>query len=116
MGTVDKFDQGSNQLSLQLKLDSSTRVMKNGQRASLSDIKEGDQVRASLDSTGQVQRIDIMSGGSGSSTSPHGSSGSSTSPGSSGSSTSPGSSGSSTSPGSPGSSGSPGGSSSGRGY
>jgi hypothetical protein len=104
MGTVDKFDQGTHQLSLQLKVDSTTRVMKNGQKASLSDIKEGDQVRASLDSTGQVQRIDIMSGGSSGSS---GTSGRSTSPGSSGSSGSMGSS--------PGSSGSSGGSS-GRGY
>jgi hypothetical protein len=99
-GKVDKLDKSKNQLSLQLKVSESTQVMKNGQTASLSDIKEGDQVRASFSSSGQVERIDVMSSGSGSS-------GSSSSP-SSGSSS--GSSGSS----SPGSS--SGTSGSGRGY
>ncbi len=112
-GKVEKFDQTKNQLSLQLKVSDSTQVMKDGQKASLSDIKEGDQVRASLSSTGQVQRIDVMSSGSsgssGSSSSPSGSSGSSSSPsGSSGSLVS-----GSPSSGSPSSGSSPG---SGRGY
>jgi hypothetical protein len=63
-GTVGKIDQTNNQLSLQLKVNSSTQVMKDGQKASISDIKEGDQVRASLSPSGAVQRIDIMSSGS----------------------------------------------------
>jgi hypothetical protein len=123
-GKVEKVDQTKKQLTLQLKVDESTQVTKNGQRASLSDIKEGDQVRASF-SGSQVQRIEVMSGGSsggtGSSDSTSGSSGSSSSKSSSspsGSSSSP--SGSSSSPGSSsGSSGSSSGSSggsSGRGY
>jgi hypothetical protein len=103
-GKVDKLDKSKNQLSLQLKVSESTQVMKNGQTASLSDIKEGDQVRASFSSSGQVERIDVMSSGSGSS-------GSSSSP-SSGSPSSGSSSGSSGS--SPGSS--SGTSGSGRGY
>jgi len=92
-GKVEKVDQTKNQLSLQLKVSDTTQVMKDGQKASLSDIKEGDQVRASFSSTGQVQRIDVMSsGGSAPSTAPGGSSGSSTPP-APGSSGSPGSSG-----------------------
>jgi hypothetical protein len=81
-GKVDKLDKSKNQLSLQLKVSESTQVMKDGQTASLSDIKEGDQVRASFSSSGQVERIDVMSSGSsGSSSSPGSSSGAS--PGSS---------------------------------
>ena len=63
-GKVDKVDRSGNQLSLQLKVSDSTQVMKDGHTASLSDIKEGDHVRASLSSSGQVQRIDVMSSGS----------------------------------------------------
>ncbi len=79
---MDKLDKSKNQLSLQLKVSDSTQVMKNGQPASLSDIKEGDQVRASFSPTGQVDRIDVMGSGSsgsspGSSSSPHSSSGTS---------------------------------------
>jgi hypothetical protein len=78
-GKVDKLDKSKNQLSLQLKVSDSTQVMKNGQTATLSDIKEGDQIRASFSSTGQVERIDVMGSGSSGSTG-------SSSPGSSGSS------------------------------
>jgi hypothetical protein len=59
-GKVDKVDQTKNELSLKVKVDPSTQVMKNGKTATLSDIKEGDQVRASF-SGSQVQRIDVMS-------------------------------------------------------
>jgi hypothetical protein len=44
----------------------STRVMKDGQSASLSDIKEGDQIRASYSGSGDtlmVSRIDVMTAG-----------------------------------------------------
>jgi hypothetical protein len=78
-GKVEKLDKSKNQISLQLKVSDSTQVMKNGQTASLADIKEGDQVRASFTPSGQVDRIDVMSSGSGSS----GSSSGSSSPGSS---------------------------------
>jgi hypothetical protein len=92
-GTVDKVDPSSNQLSIMPKVDSSmqqmqqdhvrlktsssTEVTKDGQKATLSDVKEGDQVRASLSPSGTVQRIDVVSSGSsgskaGSGTSPHG--------------------------------------------
>jgi hypothetical protein len=100
MGKVEKFDQSKNQLTLQLRVSDATQVMKDGRTASLSDIKEGDQVRASLSATGQVQRIDVMSGGhTGMSGGSSGSTGSGTSPGSTGT---PGST-----PSTPGSSGSP---------
>lgn len=106
-GKVEKYDKAKKELSLRLKVSDDTQVMKDGQRASLSDIKEGDQVRASFTGSGenlQVQRIDVVSSGakggavspgapsgapSGGSTAPRGgstggSSGSSEPPGSSG--------------------------------
>jgi Cu/Ag efflux protein CusF len=107
-GKVEKFDRSSKQLTLALKVSDSTQVLKDGQQASLSDIKEGDQVRASFSGSGdtlQVSRIDIMS--SGAKESPHGM-------GTGGSSTSP-APGSSSSPSAPSGS-SPSGGSSGRGY
>ncbi|HZZ84418.1 MAG TPA: hypothetical protein VFE30_07760 [Anaeromyxobacteraceae bacterium] len=71
-GKVQNFDRTNNTLTLSgsdkaLKIDSSTQVMKNGSRASLNDIKEGDQVRASFSGSGDmlhVQRLDVMSSGS----------------------------------------------------
>jgi Cu/Ag efflux protein CusF len=71
-GTVEKFDRESKELTLQhsdkkLKVNDSTRVMKDGQRGSLSDIKEGDQVRASFSGTGATltaTRIDVVTAGS----------------------------------------------------
>ena len=71
-GTVEKFDRETKELRLQnsekkLKVSESTRVMKDGQTASLSDIKEGDQVRASFSGSGDtlmVSRIDLMTAGS----------------------------------------------------
>jgi Cu/Ag efflux protein CusF len=68
-GKVDKFDQSSNELTLSLKVSDSTQVKKDGQTASLSDIKEGDQVRASFTGSGeslQVTEIEVMSSGAGS--------------------------------------------------
>src|SRR6266568_4994041 len=67
-GKVQNFDRTNNTLTLAgsdkaLKIDSSTQVMKNGSRASLNDIKEGDQVRASFSGSGDmlhVQRLDVM--------------------------------------------------------
>jgi hypothetical protein len=50
-GSVERFDRSSNTLTVAgqpLKLDSSTEVLKDGSRASLNDIKEGDQIRASF--------------------------------------------------------------------
>jgi hypothetical protein len=51
-GKVEKYDKGSKELTLsnsdkKLKLDDDTKVTKNGQQASTSDIHEGDEVRAS---------------------------------------------------------------------
>jgi hypothetical protein len=97
-GKVDKVDQSKKELSLKLKVDEGTQIMKDGQRATLSDIKEGDQVRASF-SGSQVQRIDVMSSGGGAGSSGSSGSGMGGSSGSSGSSGSGGSSGSSGTPG-----------------
>lgn len=84
-GKVEKFNRSSKELTLALKVSDSTQVTKDGQQASLSDIKEGDQVRASFSGSGdtlQVTQIEVMSKGSmGSSKS-----GSSSSSGASGSS------------------------------
>ncbi len=98
-GKVDKFDQTKKELTLRLPVSDDTQVTKDGKRATLSDIKEGDQVRASFSGSGdklKVNRIDVMSTGAGStgampeqpSTPSTG-----TEPGSSGSSTDTGSSG-----------------------
>jgi hypothetical protein len=71
-GKVESFDRTNNTLMLSgsektLKVDSSTKVMKQGSRATLDDIKEGDQVRASYSGSGetlQVKSLDILSTGS----------------------------------------------------
>lgn len=71
-GTVEKFDHASKELTLansskKLKISDDTTVMKDGQAATLTDIQEGDQVRASFSGSGdtlQVSRIEVMSAGS----------------------------------------------------
>jgi len=88
-GTIQKFDKDSKELTLansdkKLKVSDDTKVMKDGQKGSLSDIKEGDQVRASYSGTGdtlQVTTLEVMSaqpGAPGSTTKHKKSSGSST--------------------------------------
>ncbi len=65
-GKVDKFDQAKKELTLRLPVSDDTQVTKDGKRATLSDIKEGDQVRASFSGSGdqlKVNRIDVMSAG-----------------------------------------------------
>lgn len=70
-GTVEKFDHAAKELTLansskKLKISDDTTVMKDGQAASLTDIQEGDQVRASFSGSGdtlQVSRIEVMSAG-----------------------------------------------------
>ncbi len=52
-GKVEKFNRSKNTLTLSgsdktLRVDSSTKVMKNGSSASLDDIKEGDEIRAAI--------------------------------------------------------------------
>jgi len=86
-GKVQKVDKKNGQLTLAIKVSPSTQVTKNGQAASLSDIKEGDQVRASF-SGSTVTQIEIMSKGATSGSM----GGSSTGTGSSGSSPDTGSS------------------------
>jgi len=91
-GKVEKFDRSKNTLTLSgvdktLKLDSSTKVMKDGSSATLDDIKEGDQVRASFSGSGntvKAKSLDIMTAGSMGSTGSSGSSGMGGSPSGSG--------------------------------
>ncbi len=67
-GKVDKFDQTKKELTLRLPISDDTQVTKDGKRATLSDIKEGDQVRASFSGSGdqlKVNRIDVVSVGAG---------------------------------------------------
>jgi hypothetical protein len=72
-GRVESFDHASNTFTVagkSLKVDSTTEVMKDGQTASLTDISEGDQVRASFSGTGDeltAQRIEVMSSSTGTS-------------------------------------------------
>jgi Cu/Ag efflux protein CusF len=78
-GKVDKFDKSNKELTLSLKVSDSTQVTKDGQSASLNDIKEGDQVRASFTGSGeslQVTEIEVMSPGSTGTSSDPGTSGS----------------------------------------
>ncbi len=72
---VDKFDQTKKELTLRLPVSDDTQVTKDGKRATLSDIKEGDQVRASFSGSGdqiKVNRIDVMTAKPGSSELPSG--------------------------------------------
>jgi Cu/Ag efflux protein CusF len=70
-GTVQKFDRETKELTLansdkKLKVSESTTVMKDGQAGTLSDIKEGEQVRASFSGSGdtlQVSQIEVMTAG-----------------------------------------------------
>ncbi len=72
-GKVEKFDRSAHTLKLrgsdkELKVDpSTTDVTRDGAHASLEDIKEGEQVRASFSGSGDdltATRIDIQSSGS----------------------------------------------------
>jgi hypothetical protein len=65
-GRVDRIDASNIEIAGKtLKIDSSTSVMKGGMGASLDDIKEGDEVRASLSGSGDPEpkavRIEVMS-------------------------------------------------------
>jgi hypothetical protein len=70
-GKVEKIDRQSNELTIAnsgktLKLSSDTKVRKDGQKAKISDIKEGDLVRASFSGSGDtlhVKRLDVVSAG-----------------------------------------------------
>jgi hypothetical protein len=67
-GTISRVDADKNTIELQgdrqLKVDSSTEIRRDGQKASFSDLHEGDEVRASFagDDRTSVTRIDVMSG------------------------------------------------------
>jgi hypothetical protein len=65
-GRVEKIDESSIQVAgKQLKIDSSTSVSKGGIGATLADVKEGDEVRASLSGSGdprKAERIEVMPG------------------------------------------------------
>jgi hypothetical protein len=61
-GTVDGVDPASNELTLAgkrsaLTVTDETRIVKDGRRAALSDVREGDEVRASYDASGQTQQV-----------------------------------------------------------
>ena len=70
-GKVEKIDRQSNELTIAnsgktLKLSADTKIRKDGQKAKISDIKEGDLVRASFSGSGDtlhVKRLDVVSAG-----------------------------------------------------
>ena len=70
-GKVQKIDLQSNELTIAnsnktLKLSKDTKIHKDGQKAKISDIKEGDLVRASFSGSGDtlhVKRLDVVSAG-----------------------------------------------------
>jgi hypothetical protein len=68
-GRVSSVDSSSNSLTLAdgsvLKLDPAVNVMKDGQSASVTDIKPGDEIRASYaPNKDSIQRITVTSRGS----------------------------------------------------
>jgi hypothetical protein len=72
-GLVESFDHASNTFRISgtsVKVDSSTEVLKDGQRASLTDVQEGDEVRASFSGSGDAataNRIEVTSSRAGTS-------------------------------------------------
>lgn len=69
-GTVKEVDARSKAITLvesngTVTVTGETEIVKDGQRASLSDVREGDEVRASYSESGgspQVTRIDVVGG------------------------------------------------------
>ncbi len=62
-GVVKEVDKDKNMVTLQLPLAPNASVLKDGQRASIDDLKEGDDVRASFDpQSNKIIRLDIQSG------------------------------------------------------
>jgi len=67
-GTVKNVDPGKNEVTLAgsdeaLTVTDDTQIVKGGHRAALSDVKEGDEVRASYSGSGdtlQVSRLEIV--------------------------------------------------------
>jgi hypothetical protein len=72
-GRVESFDHASRTFTVageSLKVDASTEVTRDGQKASLTDIQEGDQVRASFSGSGDTKtatRIEVLPSGAGTS-------------------------------------------------
>lgn len=63
-GVVKDVDQDKKMVTLQLPLAPNVSIMKDGQRATLDDIKEGDDVRASFDpQSKKINRLDIQTKG-----------------------------------------------------
>jgi colicin import membrane protein len=64
-GTVDAVDPTSHELTLAgsdetLTVTDETQIVKDGARAALSDVKEGDEVRASYSESGDVTSLEIV--------------------------------------------------------
>lgn len=61
-GTVKDVDPGKNEVTLAgsagtLTVTDDTQIVKDGYRAGLSDVKEGDEVRASYSGSGDTQHV-----------------------------------------------------------
>jgi Cu/Ag efflux protein CusF len=69
-GTVQQLDETSREITLsgsraRLMVTNGTEIRKDGRRASFSDLREGDEVRASFSGSGEsrtVEKLDVMSG------------------------------------------------------
>lgn len=60
-GVVKEIDQDKKLVTLQLPLAPNASIMKDGQKVSLSDVKEGDDVRASFDpQSKKIIRLDVQ--------------------------------------------------------
>jgi hypothetical protein len=68
-GRVEKFDHTSKTFTISgttVKVDESTEVTKDGRKAALTDVQEGDQVRASMSGSGDAataRSIEVTSSG-----------------------------------------------------
>ncbi len=61
-GVVKSIDQHTNKVTLEVPLAPGATIMRDGRTASLKDLKEGDDVRASFDpQTHKVIRLDAQS-------------------------------------------------------
>ena len=76
MGKVKQISHSDSSISVRspdrkdekLKVGSDTAVVKDGRRATFDDIEPGDQVRASMSSSGDCTRLDVTSADAKSST------------------------------------------------
>lgn len=61
-GVIKEVDQDKKMVTLQVPLAPNAAIMKDGQKVTLADVKEGDDVRASFDpQTHKIIKLDVQS-------------------------------------------------------